>query len=239
MGELALLEQAAPTTPSSGVIIYPTVATPSITKIKDDGGNDLTVAVLERAQTFTQRQTLDPNDAVALITADRDMGTAAAQNLLIGRNSNGSTPAPGALRVRRANGDNDNIYPDDSGVWRTLNTAAPTNATFAGGTVVGSQTSHISYKDVLGAPVSDAEALEMICTAAADVCRFVYRDRRYNGEEFSGLVLDGEELHRYGMDADPEHAAGKSLNLINAVGDLFLAIRSLAERVATLERAAK
>lgn len=40
MGQVTLGEQAAPATPASGVTIYPTVATPSILRVIDDGGND-------------------------------------------------------------------------------------------------------------------------------------------------------------------------------------------------------
>lgn len=40
MGQLTLGEQAAPSTPGSGVAIYTTVATPSILRVKDDGGGD-------------------------------------------------------------------------------------------------------------------------------------------------------------------------------------------------------
>jgi hypothetical protein len=35
---------------------------------------------------------------------------------------------------------------------------------------------------------------------------------------------------RYGMDRDPAHPAGKSLNLINVVGDLLRAVAWLIER---------
>lgn len=168
-------------------------------------------------------------------TASGDNGTEAAAGFTSGRNSNGSTPSPGWFRAVEADGGDDAIYPDNSGIWRTLSGEAPKNATFASGTVVGSQSSHIAYKDVLGDPVSDDEALALICEAANIVRRFTYKDGRYGGEEFSGLVLDGETLHRYGMDADPSHAAGKALNLITVIGDLILAVRALATKVAELE----
>lgn len=40
MGQITIGEQAAPATPSSGVVIYATVATPSILRLLDDAGND-------------------------------------------------------------------------------------------------------------------------------------------------------------------------------------------------------
>lgn len=165
-----------------------------------------------------------------------DNGAAPGSVMIIGHNNNASTPAPGTFLVTGANATNYSIYPDNSGVWRTI-TGLPTNATFATGTVVGAQTSHAKMKDVLGEPISDSEALQMIVAAAELVRRFVYKNGAYGGEEFSGLVLDGDELHRYGMDADADHKAGKSLNVISVIGDLCLALRELAGRVDALATA--
>lgn len=60
MGQLALGENTTPTTPTSGVVVYPTVATPSVLKFVDDSANNYTVAALEKAQTFTTVQTIAP-----------------------------------------------------------------------------------------------------------------------------------------------------------------------------------
>lgn len=47
MGQLTLGEQAAPSTPASGVTVYTTVATPSILRVKDDGGNDWPIGAVQ------------------------------------------------------------------------------------------------------------------------------------------------------------------------------------------------
>ena len=47
MGELTLGEQAAPATPTTGVTVYTTVATPSILRVKDDGGNDWAIGAVQ------------------------------------------------------------------------------------------------------------------------------------------------------------------------------------------------
>lgn len=164
-----------------------------------------------------------------------DAGAGQGPNFNIGRNSNASTASPGVLFCTAADNQATGLYPDNSGIWRTIE-GAVTSATFAGGTVVGSQSSHIDYKSVLGKPVSDKEALAHIVAAAEQVKRFVYKSGAYNGEEFSGLVIDGKKLHRYGMDADDKRKAGKLLNLPNALGDLMLAVRGLAARVDALEK---
>ena len=86
-----------------------------------------------------------------------------------------------------------------------------------------------------GAPLSADAILTHIQAGAAAVRRFVYKSNAYNGEEFSGLIVD--YAARYGMDRDDEHPAGKSLNVINAIGDLMIAVTDLAGRVAALEAA--
>lgn len=61
-----------------------------------------------------------------------DNGAGVGSLFQIGRNSNASTPAPGALLVSKSDGNSQFLWPDDSAIWRTLNTQ-PTNATMGGG----------------------------------------------------------------------------------------------------------
>lgn len=172
------------------------------------------------------------------VLAAFDNGSSDGPNVQIANNNNASTPAPGYVSLTNRTGTAWRIFPDSSGVLRIHN-ANPTNAVDVAGTatIVGAQTSHIDYKDVLGAPVDDATALGYIVDAAARVKRFAYKSGAFDGQEFSGIVLDGATLDRYGMDADIAHAAGKALNISTAIGDLFLAVRNLAGRVAALEAA--
>ncbi len=165
-----------------------------------------------------------------------DNGSSDAPNIQIGRNSNASTPAPAYISLTNRTGTAWRVFPDSSGVLRIHN-ANPTNAVDVAGTatIVGAQTSHILFKNILGDPVSDETALGYIIDAAARVKRFSYKSGAFGGQEFSGVVLDGAVLDRYGMDADVDHAAGKALNVSTAIGDLMLAVRNLAERVAGLE----
>lgn len=159
-----------------------------------------------------------------------DNGASYGTYITLQRNNNGSTPAAGWLQMILSGGTQRTMWVDNAGNLR-LATVAPTNANDTAGTVVGTQTSHAASKVIMGDPVNDAEALDFICAAAAKVARFVYKAGSFNGEEFSGLVLDGETHNRYGMDIDKEHPAGKSLNVINAIGDLFLAVRGLTAMV--------
>lgn len=165
---------------------------------------------------------------------DWDNGAGVGQTIMIGKNSNSSTPAAGALMLVPKSGTIRRIWVDESGLLR-IHTSDITSANDTAGTVVGTQSSHVKFKEALGAPVDGAQALAYIRDAAEDIRRFRYRDGQYNGQEFSGLILDGPMLHRYGMDADQEHPAGKSLNEINAIGDLFLAMRHLDDRLKAIE----
>lgn len=161
----------------------------------------------------------------------------------ISRNSNAGAegPAAGVLNLVRANGNGTLLWVDATATLR-IHSAAPTGSSGSpttsdtAGTVVGAQTSNAAFKDVHGAPVGGPVALQMLRDAAGQVKRFTYKSGAF-GQEFSGLVIDGESLHRYGMDADPEHPAGKSLNLINVIGDLLLAVDHLTKRLEALEGA--
>lgn len=150
----------------------------------------------------------------------------------IQRNSNATTPAAGFLYLQPKTVNTRRVWVDDSGQLR-IHTADPTNANDAAGTVVGTQTSSLDTKDVQGGPEDELAVLEHIREGAAAVRRFVYKNGAYNGDEFSGIVID--YAPRYGMDRDAEHPAGKSLNVINAIGDLMIAVSHLASRVEALE----
>lgn len=199
-----------------------------------------TSALALRAQyNSVSRMELTASSSLSMLNmVGYDAGTGSGPILRAGRNSNGSTAAPGTFSAIQANNSGSSLWPDNSGVWRTVQDTNITSANFASaGTVVGAQTSHRDFKDITGDAVSDADALDFICQAAEQVARFVYKSGAYGEQEFSGVVLDGPELDRYGMDADAERPAGKALNLVNAVGDLFKAVRFLSGRVAALEGA--
>ena len=169
-----------------------------------------------------------------MIFSDIDAGAAQGPYIQMGRNSNASTPAAGFLRLSDKGGSIYRIWPDDTGVMR-VHTADPTNAYDTAGTVIGTQTSNLDAKIVVGQPIGIDDVLAAIQLGAAAVRRFVYKNGEFNGEEFSGLVTDFAP--RYGMDRDDAHPAGKSLNVITVLGDLMMAVANLTERVRALEGA--
>lgn len=174
--------------------------------------------------------TFSNDNSLSLLSFDN--GTGAGPNIALGSNNNVSTPAASYLQLASNNGTARRIWPDATGMLR-IGTSIPTNANDTSGTIVGTQTSSLDAKDVTGAPLSVDAVLEHIAEAAAAVRRFTYKSGAYNGEEFSGLVVD--YAPRYGMDRDAEHPHGKSLNVITAIGDLMIAVDYLAGRVAALE----
>lgn len=163
-----------------------------------------------------------------------DNGTGVGCSISLQRNNNASTPAAGLIymQTRGAAQPSRRLWVDDTGLLR-IHTADPTSANDTAGTVVGAQSSSLDAKEIIGPSPSPAEALCFVAKGAEAVRAFRYKSGACNGEEFSGLVTDFAP--RYGMDRDEEHPAGKSLNLINAIGDLMVAVDYLAGKVAELE----
>lgn len=168
-----------------------------------------------------------------LLTAALDNGTGVGTIARLERNNNASTPAPASVVLRQGNNTWTTIWSDNSGNLRIGGFGSGiTSADISSGTVVGTQTSSLDTKDVIGGP--DTVSLwERVAQGAAAVRRFAYKSGAFNDEEFSGVVVD--YAPHYGMDRDETHPAGKSLNTINAIGDLLLAVSELYERFATLE----
>lgn len=97
------------------------------------------------------------------------------------------------------------IWLDDTGILRIEdNPILPT--AHDDGSVVGAQSSSLKTKDLHGEFTGDA--LNIILNTP--VYNFTYKDGRYNGEQFTGIVTDYSPV--FGMDK------GRSLNTINAVG---------------------
>lgn len=168
-------------------------------------------------------------------STDPDLGTKAGVGLRLGRNANASTPAAGFLRFVEGDGTPYNIWVDVADNLRIGTNYPSFGANDTSGIVVGTQTSSLDAKNIVGVAPDPVEVLGHIAQAAAAVCRFVYKSGAFGGEEFSGLVTD--YASRYGMDRDEQHPAGKSLNMITAIGDLMIAVNALAARVAALEPA--
>ncbi|MBP8294183.1 MAG: hypothetical protein KAX65_15510 [Caldilineaceae bacterium] len=219
------------------------------------GGNTLTVpatgtaALLATANIFTAGQIINQSSiplkfqagGVDLVTfyntgiafSPYDNGTSWAAFIQIGRNSNASTPAAGAINLQDKNGTARWIWPDGSGNLR-VHTSVPTNALDADGTVIGAQTSMAEAKLIAPELSLMADVLDRIAAGADAVRRFVYRDGSFGGQHFEGVITDNAPA--YGMDRDAEHPQGKSLNEIQIAGDLLRAVAWLTERVVQLEK---
>lgn len=162
-----------------------------------------------------------------------DNGSAGGPHLFIGRNSNASTPSPGYIIFQRQEGTSDYVYQDASANLRLLAGVEPNNANINNGTIIGTQSSSLDVKNVTGDAPDAATVLAYIAQAARAVRQFKYKNGSMGGQEFSGIVID--YAPRYGMDRDKDHPDGKSLNIINAIGDLMIVAADLAARVAALE----
>lgn len=194
--------------------------------------------------------TVPANGVAAVLPTSTSNFTLAGANLgnnvagrafFAGNNTNAGTegPSSGWIGFLRATSAQSVLWPDTSGNLR-IHTTAPTGSTGSptvpdtAGVVVGTQTSSLDSKNVQGEAAPIDEVLAAVRQGAEAVRRFVYKSGAYNGEEFSGVVVD--YAPRYGMDRDADHPAGKSLNVITAIGDLLMAVANLTERVEALER---
>jgi len=162
-----------------------------------------------------------------IIVEEADNGAGTGAYIIAKRNNNVSTGAAGVFAMHTRTGALYRLWTDNSGTLR-LWVGDPISTADLSGTVVGTQTSSLDSKDVLEGVTSIDDVLAAVQRGAEAVRRFTYKSGAFNGEQFEGVVVD--YAPRYGMDKDAEHEAGKSLNLINAVGDLLRAVAWLVER---------
>ena len=155
-----------------------------------------------------------------------DNGSSLGPYVNIGRNSNATTSAAGLIILTTKGGTAEYLYCDNSGNLR-IGTTLPTSANDTSNTVVGTQTSSLSAKDIIGGVISPRDALSNILTATKALRRFTYKNGSFDNQVFDGVVID--YAPRYGMDN------GKSLNDITLFNDLILSIQALSDRLEKLE----
>ncbi len=204
---------------------------------KDRKVNVSKFAVLAVANAFTTTQSFSYAAGTAVNQAidlpSQANGTGWGPFISIGRNTNGSTPAPGWIRIFEADGGSCEIFPDNSGIWRTTEGNAPSSAVFPSATVVGSQSSSLDTKDVISEFTDYDGALAAIL--AAPLYDFTYKNKRFNGEKFTGIITDYSPI--FGMDRDVAHPGGKALNEVTAFGYTAAAIKAIIRRIEQLEGA--
>lgn len=171
--------------------------------------------------------------ASVLAMTSYDAGAGSGPTIGVGRNSNAGTAAPGTLYATQANNSSSILWPDNSGVWRTVQDTGITSANFASaGSVVGAQTSSLDSKDVIEEFTDYDGALAAILDAP--LYDFTYKNGRFGGEKFTGIITDYSPI--FGMDRDAAHPAGKSLNEVTAFGYTAAAFKAVVRRLQILER---
>ena len=211
---------------------------------------DDTFATLAGGNTFLGIQTFDSNIVgFAAVLGPKAAGAGQrGANLFIGINS--TDLAPGTVTFQSSSGSggtNVFTWADDAGVLRIKRGFSgdwPTGANRnTDGVAVGAQTSSLSAKDVLEALTPIDQVLAWVAEGAEAVKRFTYKSGQNDFEEYEGVIVD--YAGRYGTDRDEDHPNGKSLNTINATGDLLRAVAwlvgqndELRARVLALEEGA-
>lgn len=172
-------------------------------------------------------------NVIDLASADLGSGVA-GPSIAIGRNSNATNTA-GTLQLMAKSGTNCWYWTESSGGnLRASTSAAPGNANDNSlGVYVGTETSSLDTKDVIDEFIDYDEALALIL--AAPLYRFTYKNGKYQGQEFTGVITDYSPT--FGADIDEEHPHGKSLNVITAHGYEMAAIKALYQMIMELQPA--
>lgn len=153
-----------------------------------------------------------------------DNGNSAGPYIAVRNNNNGSTPAAGSMRIFNLGGTQYYLWPDTAALFR-IGSIAPTNSTDTGGTVVGTQTSQLASKTIVGDGVAPAVALRTL--VETPVVEFEYQDRRYNGSRFHGIVAEWSPA--FVMDA------GRVFSPVSAFGYCVQSTKELVRRISELE----
>jgi hypothetical protein len=199
------------------------------------GGNTFSGAQVFSSTTVGVLGTLG---AYAFSQADRAAGAGARGcYAYLGRNSDDSTPGTLQLSCSAASGGTlVYVWSDDTGqvrVKRGFSSDWPTGANRnTDGVVVGTQTSSLDTKNLKDGLTPIETVLSWVAEGAAAVRRFDYKSGQNGGEVYEGVVVD--YAPRYGEDRDENHPSGKSLNVINAVGDLLRVVDHQAMQIAEL-----
>ena len=184
------------------------------------------------------------SDNVQLNINGRDLNAGQGPFIAIGRNSDAVTPAPGCVEFTEADGSTeDGLYPDNAGDLRIYSLGCPSSGTIASGTVVGTQTSTLDTKRLIGRDGAFVTRRQDGYTAILPEDAYrrmvgdpIYRyDRygKYSGSIWTGPAIDTSEW--YGQDPDAMHPHGRSGSLDNLAGYTMLSFRHVDARIAALE----
>lgn len=208
----------AATTGANGLYINMPTSTTS-TAIRIDYSGASRVAFLQKS------------NQNSLYLQSYDNGANEGSFVALERNSNASTPAAGHVVMQNRASTYYYLWPDSTGNIRIAGGTVPTNANDAAGTVVGTQTSSLDSKQVLGEFKDYDGALDAILNAP--LYDFTYKSGAFNGEKFTGIITDYSPT--FGMDKDEAHPAGRSLNEITGFGYTVAAFKALEKRIRQLE----
>jgi len=219
---------------------------------KDRKVNVNKFAVLANTQTFTAAQTFTggvgasqpatSTSAIAvtplasmsvapLAVSNIDNGSSFGPFVSIGRNSNGSTPAAGFIRLTGKTGNSNDIWADSSatpGVLRIGN--GTTTTTDTAGSIVGSQSSWVEFKEDITPWNDNHAALDAVLACKLFGYRFKGDESR---RQYHGLIIHEEDRGAWFSENDGEHQV-PALNERNLFGHLIAAIQAQQAEIVAL-----
>lgn len=169
--------------------------------------------------------------ALSIATVLAGPGAVSGPGMIIGRNSSGSG-APGLLAiVDRTGAATQFIWPDATGVLR-INNGPPTETSGdLVGTIIGTQTSTLDTKTLLGHDLTPDDALDLLLRTP--IKHFAYRNGSYSGTTFQGIIADWSP--EFAMDPDVWHPQGRSFNPVSAFGYTVESIKALQAEIDSLK----
>ncbi len=171
---------------------------------------------------------LAPGPTLTLVSGAYGTGASGFGPLLTVQQNTSGSAAPGVVLYTAKNGNQNFVWGDTTGVMR-VHSAQPSESTGDTiGTVIGTQTSQRSTKNIYGAFTDYAGALRTVLETP--LFDFDYKSGAYSGQRFVGITTD--DSPEFGMDD------GRSFNPVTAFGFTVAAFKALEARVRAIEEAA-
>lgn len=149
-----------------------------------------------------------------------DGGSSVGPRILLGRNSNASTPSAGQILFYDKDNDFNSVWVDGSGNLRIWQANQTTNATDTSGTVVGAQTSYAALKTDIS-PWDGAGALDAVVALPLHSYRFIEDE---SARQYRGIVITDNDRGAWFSFNDNEGQT-PALNERNLFGYLIAAIQ--------------
>lgn len=173
---------------------------------------------------------IGPPSATVILSSAAYGTTKSGPGITIGRNSSGGG-SPATVTFLDKTGAGNAIWVDSTGNMRIGGTPTETSGDTVSGVVVGTQTSTLDTKNLLGNDLTPSDALTTLLHTP--VMHFSYKSGAMNGSEFQGIIADWSP--EFAMDPDAAHPTGRSFNPVSAFGYTVETVKALQSEIDELK----